>query len=102
MFIVIDFFVSVFCMVDYYFLIWYVYVVQLFEIMFLVLDEYVVVVCIYVVFNDCYFVVGFFFCWVFGVIDEVVEVMFFYLVEVVDFFFYVDSVVKGGQCGLCY
>lgn len=100
MFVVVNFFVGFFGVFDYYFLIVNVYLVELFQVVFLMLYKYIVVVGIYVVFDNCYFVMCFFICWVFCIVNKVVQVMFFYLMEVVDFFFYFNVVIKGFYCCL--
>lgn len=98
--IVVNFFIGFFGMFDYYFLIVNIYLVKLFEIVFLMLYEYIIVVGIYVIFDYCYFMMCFFVCWVFCFVDKVVQIVFFYLMEVVNFFFYVDIVVEGFYCCL--
>lgn len=94
-FVVVDFFVGFFGAFDYYFLIVNVYSVELFQVVFLTLDKYIVVVRIYVVFDNRYFATRFFIRRVFRIVNKVVQVTFFNLTEVVDFFFYFNVVIKG-------
>ncbi|SAR35802.1 Uncharacterised protein [Klebsiella pneumoniae] len=99
-FIAIDLFVSVFSTADHHLLIRHAHAVQLFEIMLPALDEHVAAARIHAVFNDRHFAAGFFPRRIFGAIDEAAEVTLFHPAEAVDLFFHVDSVAKGGQCGL--